>query len=241
MPLVLRVKGVRRETPGTRIVRVDLNRRSFAYQAGQAAMIGPAGSAQRVPYSIASAPEETRQNDALEFLIKTDPSGRWGERFPEPRRGMELAVDGPVGSFAFPARPLEQRLLFIAGGTGVAPIRSMVRHALTTAYPGRIRVLYSARTPLDFAYGRELRRLARQGQIELVLTATREVQRRWREGRGRLTVEQLASVVDDPVTRCFVCGPSAMVADIPPMLDRLGISRERIHVEQWGSEKNGNG
>ena len=75
--------------------------------------------------------------------------------------------------------------------------------------------------------------LARRGQIELLLTATREFEGRWRGGRGRVAAEQLASLVDDPSTRCFVCGPSAMVADVPRMLGELGIRRERIHVEQW--------
>lgn len=231
---MLRVKGVRRETPGTRIVRVDLDRQAFPFRAGQAALVGPPGIDQRVPYSIASSPDEARQVDALEFLIKVDAAGRWGEHFPRLRRGMRLDVDGPIGSFAFPDRPPEQRLLFIAGGTGVAPVRSMIRQALLTGYPGRIRMLYSARTPYDFAYGREFRRMARRGQIELLLTATREFEGRWRWRRGRVAAEQLSSLVDDPATRCFVCGPTAMVADIPPMLRAIGIREGRIHVEHWG-------
>lgn len=229
------MRGVRRETAGTRIVRVDLGGEPFGFEAGQAALLGPPAGDERVAYSIASAPEEARRNGELEFLIKTDGSGRWGERFPELRRGLRLAVDGPVGSFAFPARLDERRLLFIAGGTGIAPLRSMIRHALTRGDDSRIRMLYSARTPHDFAYGRELRGMARRGQIDLLLTATREFEGRWRGRRGRVAAEQLASLVDDTATRCFVCGPAAMVADVPPMLRDLGISESRIHLEQWGS------
>ena len=231
--LVLRVKSVRRATPGARIVRVDLAGASFHYKAGQVAMIGPAAGSARVPYSIASAPEEAKRDDALEFLIRTDSHGGWGSHFAPFRRGMLLAVRGPLGSFTFPERVREERLLFIAGGTGISPLRSMIVHAVMTGRSERIRVLYSARTPGDFAYARELRGMARRGELELKLTATREIPPRWRGARGRIAQEQLASLVDDPATLCFVCGPAAMVAEVPPMLRRLGIDEERVRVEKW--------
>jgi ferredoxin-NADP reductase len=231
--LVLRLKSVRRATPSARIVRVDLDGAEFPYKAGQVAMIGPAGSSVLVPYSIASAPAETRREGSLEFLIKTDASGKWGEHFPPPRRGMRLSVRGPLGGFTLPEHPRERKFLFIAGGTGISPLRSMIRELVETGRPARIRLLYSARTPGDFAYARELRGMARRGEIDLALTTTREIPERWRGARGRITADQLAVLVDDPATLAFVCGPSAMVADVPPMLRRLGIGEERIRVEKW--------
>ena len=231
--LVLRVISVRRATSSARIVRVDLGGASLRYRAGQLAMIGPEDGSARVPYSIASAPEETRADGALEFLIKTDAGTRWGTRFPPLRRGMRLAVRGPYGTFVFPSRPRERRFLFIAGGTGIAPLRSMIRHVLLAKVSGTIRVLYSARTPGDFAYARELRVLARMGAIGLSLTATRERPRGWRGSRGRIALSHLHPLVEDPATLCFICGPAAMVADVPPMLRRLGIGDDRILIEKW--------
>jgi ferredoxin-NADP reductase len=232
--LELRVASARRETPDTRIVRVDLAGRPFQFRAGQAALIGPADTDESVPYSIACAPEESREQGVLEFLIRTKPSQRWGNEFPPLRRGMRLAVEGPIGSFRLPPHLRDPRLLFIAGGTGIAPLRSMIRHILRAGYEGHMRMLYSARTPGDFAYLRELRGLARRGKIDLMLTATRETTRRWRGDRGRVAAARLAALLADGPARCFVCGPSAMVADVPPMLRALGVSRDRIHVEQWG-------
>jgi NAD(P)H-flavin reductase len=232
--LDLRVVGVRRETPGTRVVRVDLAGQAFPFRAGQAALIGPPDRGERSPYSIASAPEDAAAAGRLEFLIRTDASGAWGEAFPPLRRGMRLAVEGPIGSFAFPSRVRDSRLLFIAGGTGVAPIRSMIRHARLNGYTGHLRMLYSARTPNDFAYLSELRGMARRGEIELLLTATREIAGRWRGERGRVAATRLAALLADGPTRCFVCGPAPMVADIPALLTDLGVSRDRIHLEQWG-------
>lgn len=233
MTLVLRVKGVVRETPSTRLVRVDLGGAPFSFDAGQAALLAPAGAAERVPYSIACAPEDARATGTLEFLIKIDADGTWGNDFPLPRRGMRLDVEGPVGTFAFPRRLREPRLLFIAGGTGIAPVRAMLRHAMAVGYSGRLWVLYSARTPADFAFRRELRGMARRKAIDLVLTATREFAEPWRGRRGRMAAELLAPIVTEAPTRCFVCGPSAMVADVPPLLRGLGVPDGQIHVEQW--------
>lgn len=186
-----------------------------------------------VPYSIASAPEETASSGSLEFLIKTDHGGRWGEHFEPLRRGAVLAVRGPSGMFTFPDSPRERHFLFIAGGTGIAPLRSMIRHAVLSRRPGRIRLLYSARTPGDFAYLPELRAMVRRGQLDLWLTATRQMTPRWRGARGRIVPAQLSPLVEDPATLCFVCGPTAMVADVPLILQGLGIDRSRIRVEDY--------
>ena len=232
--LVLRVSSVRNETPSTRVVRVSLGGRPFAYKAGQAATIGPAHAGTRVPYSIASAPAETERHGRLEFLIRIHADGRWGDGFEAPQRGARLAVRGPVGRFVLPDALQDERLLFIAGGTGIAPLRAIIRQALLTrSPPPRMRLLYSARTPADFSYATELRAMARRKQIELALTATRESTTRWRGSRGRITSEQLRPLIDDPATLCFVCGPAAMVDDVPVILRQLGIARSRIRLEEW--------
>jgi ferredoxin-NADP reductase len=127
----------------------------------------------------------------------------------------------------------ERRFLFIAGGTGIAPMRAMIRQAVLPRRPARMRLLYSARTPADFSYARELRAMARRGEVELTLTATRETPGRWRGSRGRITVAQLAPLVDDRETLCFVCGPASMVEDVPVILVGLGIPRSRIRLEEW--------
>lgn len=231
--LVLRVSSVRRATPASRIVRLSIGARAFPYTAGQLAQIGPAELPDRVPYSLASAPEESAREGWIEFLLKVDAAGRWGADFPPLRRGMPLEVRGPSGSFVFPEHPRERRFLFIAGGTGIAPLRSMIRHAVLSGIAGRLRLLYSARTPTDFAYLPELRAMARRGEIELTLSATRELSPRWRGNSGRVARAQLAPLVDDPATLCFVCGPAAMVADVPPVLEALGVGRQRIRLEDW--------
>jgi ferredoxin-NADP reductase len=209
-------------------VRLD---EAFPYRAGQVAEIGPDGAG-LVPYSIASAPEEAAADGSLEFLIKVDARGRWGDHFEPLHRGQRLQIRGPLGHFTFPDDPAEREFLFIAGGTGIAPLRAMIRHGRTTV-TGTFRLLFSARTPLDFAYRRELCGMARRGEIALTLTATRDATDVWRGERGRIAATQLSALIRTPETLCFVCGPASMVEEVPRMLRHLGIDRSRIRVEEW--------
>jgi propane monooxygenase reductase component len=220
-------------TPTTRIVRLGLDERPFSFEAGQAALIGLAERNERVPYSIASAPGETAQTGLLDFLIKFEPSGRWGHQFDGLEPGMRIGLEGPYGSFLFPSAPAEDRFLFIAGGTGIAPIRAMIRQALLSGVKGQMKLLYSARTAGDFAYLPELGEMSEQHGLELRLQVTREAPESWNAARGRISLAQIAPLVEDPATLCFVCGPESMMADVPPMLLELGIATERIRVEGW--------
>jgi ferredoxin-NADP reductase len=235
--LVLTVQEVIPATPTTRIVRLDLGGAPFAFAAGQAALIGPETHEARIPYSIASAPIETSENGWLDFLIKVEPSGRWGHLFDAVAPGMRLGIQGPFGAFLFPSRPPERHFLFIAGGTGIAPIRAMIRQALLAGQRGRLRLLYSAKTADGFAYLPELGEMTQldrpDGGLDLRLHVTREAPESWHGARGRITLDQLGPLVDDPATLCFVCGPETMVADVPRMLTELGIDRARVKVEEW--------
>jgi NAD(P)H-flavin reductase len=232
--LVLTVRAVLPATPTARILRLDLNRAPFAFAAGQAALIGPAGQDLRIPYSIASAPIEAVEHGWIDFLIKVEPSGRWGQQFEAVAPGARIGIEGPYGSFLFPVEPPERHFLFIAGGTGIAPIRAMIRQAMLAGQPGRMGLLYSAKTADDFAYLPELGEMAaRAGGLELRLHVTREAPDTWHGARGRITSSELAALIDDSATLCFVCGPETMVADVPRMLTELGIDRGRVRVEEW--------
>lgn len=233
--LTLRIASVATATPNARIVRLALKEAgaSFEYRAGQAVLLGAPGQGPPRPYSIASAPEETARTRLLEFLMKVDTGGDPGPHLRGLARGMPIEIVGPFGSFQFPARPSERRFLFIAGGTGIAPLRSMLRHALLAGVTGEFALLYSARTPGDFAYATELRRLARAGRIRLDVTATRDAPPGWRGHRGRVSQQRLEPLLTDPATLCFICGPPSMLVEVPPLLTGLGVASHRIRMEVW--------
>jgi ferredoxin-NADP reductase len=229
----LRVRSISRATPDSRIVRLDLGRSRLPYRAGQAVLLGLPGQGERRPYSIAGAPGDARAHGYLEFLIKTDLEGRFRPLLAGLRRGARVDVGRPAGSFVFPDAPREGRILFVAGGTGIAPLRAMLRHAIARRYTGRIGVLYSARTPRHFAYAAELGRLAARKRIELCLTVSRRADEGWAGRRGRIDESALAALVSAPATLCFVCGPAGLVAEVPPILERLGVPPRRIRIEKW--------
>ncbi len=233
MPLTLPIRDVLPATPRARIVRVDLQGRPFPYLAGQALLIADHGYERRKPYSIAAAPEDAAREGLLELLVGVDVEGLAGPHLTL-GPGQLVDVEGPIGRFTFPSAAAEESFVFIAGGTGIAPLRAMLRHALDTRHR-RIGLFYSARTPGDFAYEDEWRRLAETGRIEFRQTITRDSTSpsEWTGERGRIGRDALASLVHDPATLCFVCGPPALVNDVPRLLDELGIPKERIRLEEW--------
>ncbi len=232
MALTLPIIGVLPATPRALAVHIGLNGHSLTYEAGQAVLVGSRGSERRRPYSIANAPEDSRQNERLELLVGVDATGSPGVHL-NLETGSLVDVEGPLGRFVFPTHPTEERFVFIAGGTGIAPLRAMLYRALHSPHKA-IGLLYSARTSVEFAYESELRTLAEQHQIELKLTVTREAADDWSGARGRIGPDDLAPLVHDPATLCFVCGPPALVTQIPQILGNLGVSPARIRVEEWG-------
>jgi len=230
--LTLRLRDVLPATPRARIARLDLDGHTFDYAAGQAVMIASHGAEKRRPYSIASAPEDAQRDGFMELLIGLNEEGVPGPHLAlDP--GTLVDVEGPLGTFTFPQAPDEPRFIFIAGGTGIAPLRAMLRHALHLPHRN-IGLFYSARTPDEFAFESELRDLAAAGEIELRQTVTRAPEDvDWNGARGRLDRDRLAELVHDSETLCFVCGPAAMVDEVPRLLQEMGISRGRIRIEEW--------
>ena len=237
MPVVpvvsLTVRQFRLLTPRARLLTLELAGAAFRFVAGQSALLGRSDLKERKPYSMASAPEDATLGGVLEFIVATDGSGQPGRHLDAVRGGSVVTVEGPIGSFKFPPRVTAPQLLFIAGGTGIAPVRSMIRHAIASGYSGRITLAYSARTDRDFAVLPELRRLSRGGQLELVLTATRDASARWHGERRRFTATRLRTLVADRRTLCFVCGPASLIADVPPHVAEAGVTANRIRVERW--------
>lgn len=227
--LTLPVAQIRRATPESRLVRLALDR-AFAYEPGQSALIGLHGQPDRRHYSLATPPDIAAADGALEFLVRVARDGSIGPHLDGIRRGALVDVEGPEGRFIFPPVLEARACLFVAGGTGIAPIRAMLLRA--AAMPGlSLRLAYSARSSRDFAYLSELKTLRRDRGLRLLLTATREAPDTWKHERGRLTQTRLATLVDTPGTMCFVCGPPALVEDVPRALMSLGIDEARILTE----------
>jgi ferredoxin-NADP reductase len=230
--LTLPIREVVHATPRARIVRIDLGTERFPYLAGQAVLVASHGRGRRRPYSIAAPPEDALRERCLELLVGVDAAGSPGAHLTLEAHAL-VDVEGPLGRFTLPEHPAEQRFLFLAGGTGIAPLRAMLRHTLHEPHR-QIGLFYSVRTAGEFAYEDEFRTLAREGRIELRQTVTRETGfDGWEGPRGRIGSADLEPLVHGSATLCFVCGPPAFVADMLKLLDGLGVPRPRIRVEEF--------
>lgn len=232
MPVTtLLVRDVRRATPRTRLLRLDTAAAGFTYSAGQAVMAGLHGSPLRKPYSIASAPVETERHGFIELLVQVDDSGGPDPRLELATPGTALDIEGPFGTFTLPPISQGARILLVGGGTGIAPLRSMLVQALDTGMAPIAHVLYSVRTADEFAYRDELEALAREGRIALTLTVTRDGGD-WAGRRGRIDRELLAALAG-PDAWCLVCGPPTLVTDVRAALAALQVPADRVGVERF--------
>jgi ferredoxin-NADP reductase len=226
------VREAVRETPRAMRLTLDASGARFAFAAGQAAMVGLAGRAARKPYSIASSPGELRRSGSLAFLVEVGTDGQSRPNLDGVGAGRLVAVEGPMGGFVLPRR-LPRELLFVAGGTGIAPLRAMMASALERPARPSITLIYSARTPADFAFAHEWRRLSRQGRIRFCATVTREADRSWRGRRGRVQQAWINAIVKGRTPLCYVCGPEPFVARMIEMLREAGVSARRIRRERY--------
>ena len=134
---------------------LDLGGVPFAYQAGQAASLGLHGQRDRRPYSIASAPADTSADGAIEFLLRTDPGGGLGRHLDaRARQGRASISRARSARSCCPTTLPDGPLLFIAGGTGLAPLRSLAREARARGHRGPRHLLYSVKDADDVAYAR---------------------------------------------------------------------------------------
>lgn len=150
--------------------------------------------------------------------------------------GAAAALDGPFGSLTLhpgPARPA----VFIAGGIGITPFISMLRHAVRNELPQRLVLVYANRRPEDAPFLSELRELERHaGQFRLLPTMTR-IERGAQSWAGRIgridrdLVLQLKS--ENPMAVYYVAGSPSMVADVRRLLANAAINDEDVRSEDF--------
>ncbi|MEP6782442.1 MAG: FAD-dependent oxidoreductase, partial [Acidobacteriota bacterium] len=195
-------------------------------------MVGIHQSPLRKPYSIASAPWEAEKTGVLQLLAQVDDTGAPDPHLELAAPGTLIDVDGPFGTFGLPAEFDEVPLLFVAGGTGIAPLRSMLMQRLSRPRVPLIAVVYSARLPEEFGYRSELDAMQLAGRIRLFLTVSR-TEGVWEGRRGRIDGTLLKTALPSNDACCLICGPPQLVSDARAQLLGLGVTDLRILVERY--------
>ncbi len=174
------------------------------------------------PFSFSAAPN----GQSLRFSIKAE--GDFTSRVSKLRPGARVLIDGPLGVFTEKTAHVD-KFLFVAGGIGITPIRSLVE-SLAQKNKDLV-LLYANRTPEDAVFGRELATIA--ARQHYVFSNILEQETPGYE-KGRIDREKIARLVPDVLEReAFICGPPPMMEAVAKTLQSLGMSRERIHFEKF--------
>lgn len=181
----------------------------------------------RRPFSIASAPGAPH----LEFCIKLI-HGAFTGRLEELAVGSVVGMEKPAGHFTY---GMEPKAAFIAGGTGIAPIISMLRLISEKKLSGRFVFFYSCKTQHNILYRDELRALETENPgIKVIVTITQE-NGDWAGERGRVDSAMIAKYLPDAKEfRWWICGPTEMVRNMRANLESLGADPKSMKMEGWG-------
>jgi len=185
-------------------------------------------------YSIASPPDGRRLELTVERLED-------GEVSPylvgEVHEGDRIELRGPIGGY-FVWRPeLGGPLLLVAGGSGVVPLRAMLRQRAAAGSRVPTRLLYSSRTLEDVIYREELERLAAADEsLTVIHSLTREQPPGWQGHARRIDAAMLEEVGWGPEQRplAYVCGPTRLVEAVASDLVALGHDPFRVRTERFG-------
>jgi ferredoxin-NADP reductase len=182
-------------------------------------------------YSIASAPGEP-----LAITVERLDDGEVSPYLTEEvRAGDQLEVRGPIGGYFVWEPALSAPLLLAAGGSGVVPLRSMLRLRAQTGSQVPVRLLYSARSLDDVIYRSEID--APAAGVTVFHTLTRSRPPGWTGYARRVDEKMLAEVAwpaaDKPLA--YVCGPTSFVETVAAGLVELGYPPVRVRTERFGA------
>jgi ferredoxin-NADP reductase len=186
-------------------------------------------------YSIASEPERSDEIDLTVERIEDGEVSTYLHDVLIP--GDRLEVRGPIGGYFVWEAGMSGPLLLIAGGSGVVPLMSMLRHRAASGAKNPTRLLYSSRSFEDIIYHDELEKLCTAGNgLEVFHTLTRSQPQGWKGYARRIDVEMLKEVIrplgNSP--QVFICGPTMLVESAATLLVKLGIQAAHIRTERFG-------
>ena len=154
----------------------------------------------------------------------------------ELRAGDHLELRGPIGGYFVWEPTLLGPVLLVAGGSGIVPFRSMLRHRAAVSGTAAVRLIYSSRSLDDVIYREELMRFAAYDELEVRLALTRDWPQSWRGHRGRVDHQLLDEVSwpapDQPLI--FVCGPTGFVETAASATVANGHPPANVKTERFG-------
>ena len=227
LPQLARISCIQRLVPDTHLFQFRFVDEAFGerwtHKPGQFVELSVIGTGE-APISISSSP--TRRG-ILELCVRR--AGRTtGALFRLPTNAL-VGIRGPYGN-GFPIGEMEgQDLLIVAGGLGMAPLRSLLWYALDRRERfGKVTLMYGARTPADMLFRDELVSLANVEAINTLLTVDRDPVGTWAHNVGLLPELFKKAQLDPRRTYAAVVGPPVVYKFVLRELLALNFSKDRI-------------
>lgn len=188
-----------------------------------------AGEVHTRAYSIASPPGERNR---IDLCLNRVSAGHFSNYLHSLTPGAEIRFEGPFGFFTL-REPLARDALFVATGTGIAPIRSMLHYLLARGTDRTVTLIFGVRYPSSILYGNEFEELARSHLNFHFLPTLSRPDESWQGATGYVQghVQRLFAGGTD--FEAYVCGLKRMVNDVRAILKGMGLDRKAIRYEKY--------
>lgn len=203
----------------------------FNFEAGQFIDILLPGGRRR-SFSIASAPHDARP---LELHIRRIAGGEFSDRlFHQDMRAALLSIEGPLGTFTYrPHAGRAPRMLLIGGGTGIAPLLSILRHLIENGIERDMQLYWGVRSERDLYAHATLEQLSRRAASLTYVPVLSEPTPAWRGRRGRVHEAALQETLDLEAIEVYAAGPPAMIAAIQREYELRGSAKTRLYYDSF--------
>ncbi len=206
---------------------------SIDFSPGMFAMLtwmGPDGQKISRAFSIANCPP----SGELQFFISMI-KGQFTSKLENAKVGDVYQVSAPYGQFKLESN-FGNKLLFLAGGTGLAPFFSMLKYIIGKNSKPDIVLIYSVKYPYDIIEKEELEKMIAALGGKLTVTVTRPADGDgWTGERGHANADMIKKYAPDSKDRVsYICGPPEFVKALKAALVSLGTNEKEIKAEMWG-------
>ncbi len=231
----IHLKERRSETSDVISFIFDLRGQSFDFQPGQYVfyeldqLAFPDERGKRRHFTISNSPTE---KGIVMFTTKIRGSG-FKETLRQAPLGYELTVETPRGHFVMPEGET-RRHVFIAGGIGITPYRSILRYAMDTDSPVNATTFYLNRSSGDIVFREELETIASQMPTFSLVHVLSEPEMGWTGEVGRLTEALIQRYVSEPQGALWwISGPPPMVNAYKQLLAQMGMPEEDVRIDSF--------
>lgn len=214
------ITQIKNLTPDTKLFRLDL--KNYKFLPGQFIMLSVLGYGE-APFSITSSPTKKKYIDLTVRKV-----GCLTKAVFDKKVGDEIYIRGPYGN-GFPLPMIKgKNLIVIAGGCGLAPMRSIIDYHIDNKnFFSNLQILYGARSPQDILYQNEM--TTWQKKAEVIVTVDKP-DKSWRGNSGLITNLINSKIIDAKNSAVIICGPPIMYENVIKKLLESGFLDTDIFV-----------